>query len=75
MFDSFRLELGYIWLDIGAFVFHHMDSVSEESLFPGVLRSIPDIYRLYIATRLDIGSVDLGTSAMIKKILRIVCGF
>jgi hypothetical protein len=75
VFDSFSLELGYIWFYIGAFVFDHMDSFSEESLSPGVLWSVPDVHRLDIATRLDIRTVDLGTGTMIKKILRIVCGF
>jgi hypothetical protein len=70
--DAFCLELGYVWLDIGAFVFDHMDTISEESFFPGVLRIVPDIHRLDIATRLDIGSVDLGTRPVIKKISRVL---
>ncbi len=75
MFDSFSLEFGYVWFDIGAFVFYHMDSVSEESLFPGVLRVVPDIHRLDVATRLDVGSVDLGTRPVIKKISRVLRWF
>lgn len=72
MFDSFGLQLLDIWLYIGAFVFHHMDSVSEESLFPGILWVVPDLECMDITTRLDIGSVDLGTGTVVIEISRIL---
>ncbi len=50
MFDSLSLEFVDIWFYIGAFVFDHMDSVSEESLFPGVLWMIADVECIDIAT-------------------------
>ena len=48
-----------------------MDTVPEESLFPGVLWMIADVECIDITTRLDIGTIDLGTGAVVEKISRI----
>lgn len=74
MFDSVLFQFLDIWFDICPFIFHYMDSISEESFFPGVLWIIPDVECIDITTRLDIRTVDLGTRTVVIEISRIVCG-
>ncbi len=50
MLDSFCFEFVYIGLDVSTFVFDDMDTVSEESLFPCILRTIADVECMDIAT-------------------------
>jgi hypothetical protein len=68
MLDSTLFQLVQIWLYICPFVLDDMDSISEESFFPGILRSVADVKSGNITTRLDIWSIYLSTRTVIKKI-------
>jgi hypothetical protein len=50
MTDSTLFQLVQIWLYICPFVLDDMDSISEESLFPGILWSVADVKSGDIAT-------------------------
>jgi hypothetical protein len=48
--DSTSLQFVQIWFYICPFMFDNMDSISEESFFPGILGRIADVKSGDIAT-------------------------
>lgn len=71
MLHAICLEFFYIWFDIRTLITRDID-IAKKTLLPGVLRRIPNIESGDIATRFEVGTIELCTGTMIVKILRIL---
>ena len=72
VFDSILFQFLDIWFYVCPFIFYYVDTITEESLFPGILWMIADVECINIATRLDIRTVYLSTGTVIVEISRIL---